>query len=151
MNFPNLKQLLWSKYKVIDMLRKRDIPQVLIPADTDDMDTWELQIFRAPAICKIKEIHLIPAGDIGQGTNYMTLSVQDKGTDTILTSLDVNSTHTIEGNVGVNLLSEDKELAKGYVLTLKKEVTGDGQLFPGGLVQVFYEIVDKTYLNSTMR
>lgn len=116
--------------------------QEAIPADAAD-GTFEKTIFTAPFNCIVKDVKVVPDGDIGQATNFMTLDVQNKGADgtgtTSLGSRAVNSTNTIEGFVGVDLISSDAEVTEGHSLSLKKTVTADGQAFPGGLVLVKYE------------
>ena len=105
--------------------------------------TFEKSIFTAPFNCIVKDVKVVPDGDIGQATNYMTLDVQNKGADgtgtTSIGLLAVNSTNKIEGFVGVDLVSTDAEVTEGHSLSLKRTVTGDGQAFPGGLVIVKYE------------
>jgi hypothetical protein len=116
--------------------------QVAIPADAAN-GTFEKTIFTAPFNSVVKDVKVIPDGDIGQATNFMTLDVQSKGSDgtgtTSIGSRAVNSTNTIEGFVGVDLVSTDAEITEGQSLSLKKTVTGTGQAFPGGLVIVRYE------------
>ena len=116
--------------------------QAAIPADAA-AGTFEKTIFTAPFNCIVKDVKVVPDGDIGQATNYMTLDVQNKGADgtgtTSIGSRAVNSTNTIEGFVGVDLVSTDAEVTEGHSLSLKKTVEGDGQAFPGGLVIVKYE------------
>lgn len=115
---------------------------VRLPADSAS-DTWEKAIFKAPFNCTVTEVIVVPDGDIGQATNYMTLDVQDKGADgagtTSKGSLAVNSTNTIEGMVGVDMISTDAAVLEGRVLSLKKTVAASGQAFPGGLVRVKYQ------------
>lgn len=112
-----------------------------LPSDSAS-DTWEKAIFKAPYACTISEIFIIPDGNIGQATNYMTLDAQNKGaagsgTDSI-GSRAVNSTNTIAAFVGVDLVSTDASIAIGEKVTLKKTVAASGQAFPGGLVIVKY-------------
>lgn len=112
-----------------------------LPADSAS-DTWEKTIFKAPYACTISEIFVIPDGNIGQATNYMTLDAQNKGaagdgTDSI-GSRAVNSTNTIAGFVGVDLVSTDASLVIGAKVNLKKTVAASGQAFPGGLIIVKY-------------
>lgn len=116
--------------------------QAAIPADAAN-GTFEKTIFTAPFDCIVKDVKVIPDGDIGQATNYMTLTVKNKGADgtgtTSVGSRAVNSTNTIEGFVGVDLVTTNAEVTEGHSLSLAKTVTGDGQAFPGGLVIVKYE------------
>jgi hypothetical protein len=114
--------------------------EVALPADAAAGDTWERAIFKAPFNCVVSEVIVVPDGDIGQATNFMTLAVQDKGADgagtTSLGSRAVNSTNTIEGFVGVDLVTTDADVTDAYVLSLKKTVTLTGQVFPGGIARV---------------
>lgn len=116
--------------------------QVYIPADAAAADVWERAVFKAPADVTIKDVIVVPDSDIGQATNYMTLDVQDKGADgagtTSLGLLAVNSTNTIDGMVGKDLVTTNGALLTSRVLSLKKTKNGDGQLWPGGLVVVKY-------------
>ena len=113
-----------------------------IPVDSAATDVPERTIFRAPFDCTVSEVYVIPDDDIGQATNYMTLDVQNKGSDGTGTdsigSLAVNSTNTIDEFVGVDLVTTNASVSEGECLTLKKTITGDGQIFPGGLVVVKY-------------
>lgn len=116
--------------------------QVYIPADALAADVWEKSIFKAPADVTVKDVIVVPDSDIGQATNYMTLDVQDKGADgagtTSIGQLAINSTNTIEGMVGRDLVTTNADVTSARVLSLKKTKTGDGQLWPGGLVIVKY-------------
>lgn len=116
--------------------------QVYIPADALAADVWERAIFKAPSDVTIKDVIVVPDSDIGQATNYMTLDVQDKGADgagtTSIGLLAINSTNTIEGMVGRDLVTTNADVTSARVLSLKKTKTGDGQLWPGGLVIVKY-------------
>lgn len=125
------------------ILESEDFTEVIrLPPDALAADTWERAIFVAPDGGVVSEILVIPDSDIGQATNYMTLEAFDKGADgtgtTSLGSRAVNSTNTIEGMVGVDLVSSNKTLSSGRVVSLKKTVTADGQAFPGGIVKVRY-------------
>ena len=112
-----------------------------LPADSAS-DTWEKTIFKAPYACVISEIFVIPDGNIGQATNYMTLDAQNKGVagdgSTSIGSRAVNSTNTIGAFVGVDLVATDASLVIGAKVSLKKTVASEGQAFPGGLVIVKY-------------
>lgn len=116
--------------------------QIRLIADAAANDTWEKTIFKAPFDCTITEVFVIPDGNIGQATNYMTLDAQNKGaagsgTDSI-GSRAVNSTNTIAAFVGVDLVSTDASITSGQKVSLKKTVASAGQAFPGGLVIVKY-------------
>ena len=107
--------------------------QGVIPADALAADTFERAIFTAPFNCVVKDVRVVPDGDIGQATNYMTLDCQNKGADgtgtTSIGLLAVDDTNKIEGFVGVDLVSTDAEVTEGHSLTLKKTIEGDGQAF----------------------
>lgn len=124
------------------MANKNEYETTYILTDTAAGDTWERAIFRAPAACTVKDVVVVPDSDIGQATHYMTLDVQDKGAvgtgTTSIGSRNVNSTNTIEGMVGVDLVSTDATVASARILSLKKTVSGSGQAWPGGFVQVRY-------------
>jgi hypothetical protein len=110
--------------------------------DSAASDTWEKVVFKAPFNCTVKDVWIIPDGNIGQATNYMTLDVQNKGASgsgtTSIGSRVVNSTNTVSVAVGVDVVSVDATVTDGYCLTVKKTVTSAGQAFPGGLVVVRY-------------
>lgn len=115
---------------------------VYIPEDSEAGDTFERAIFKAPSDCVVTAVIVVPDSDIGQATNYMTLDVQDKGADgtgtTSLGLLAVNSTNTIDGMVGEDLVTTNKSVSAGRVLSLKKTVAASGQAWPGGFVKVIY-------------
>lgn len=114
--------------------------QVRVPADSAATDAWEVAVFKAPSDGSIEDVIAVPDSDIGQATNFMTLDVQNKGTDGTGTdsigSRAVNSVNTVEGMVGEDLVTTDADIDEGEVLSLKKTVDGDGQSWPGGIVQV---------------
>jgi len=136
-NIPRLVHKIWDELAALDSKSK---VQVYIPPDAAAGNLWERAIFKAPADGTIVDILVVPDGDIGQATNFMTLDVQDKGADgTGTTSLGlraVNSTNPIEGMVGVDLVTTNAAITEGRVLSLKKTITGTGQIWPGGMVQV---------------
>jgi len=115
---------------------------VYIPEDSKADDTFERAIFKAPSDCVVTAVIVVPDSDIGQATDYMTLDVQDKGADgtgtTSLGLLAVNSTNTIDGMVGEDLVTTNKSVSAGRVLSLKKTVAESGQAWPGGFVKVIY-------------
>jgi hypothetical protein len=125
-----------SALESLDALTEQQ--SVYIPADAAASDTFERAIFKAPAACTVSEVIVVPDSDIGQATDYMTLDVQDKGADgtgtTSIGSLNVNSEHTIEGMVGLDLVETDATVASARVLSIKKTVTASGQAWPGGTV-----------------
>ena len=92
--------------------------QGVIPADALDTDTFERAIFTAPFNCVVKDVQVVPDGDIGQATDYMTLDCQNKGADgtgtTSIGLLAVDDTNKIEGFVGVDLISSDAEVTEGH-------------------------------------
>ncbi len=115
---------------------------VYIPEDCAADDTFEMAIFKAPSDCVVTAVIVVPDSDIGQANNYMTLDVQDKGADgtgtTSLGLLAVNGTNTIDGMVGEDLVTTNKSVSAGRVLSLKKTVAASGQAWPGGFVKVIY-------------
>jgi len=127
-------------------LRKEIIMQWL-PADAAAGDTWERTIFRAGGENASSQdekytvvfASLIPDGDIGQATNYMTLQIQNKGTDgngtTAVATKVVDDSGTLtdfnETSMGTILSAS---ITEGQVLSLKKTVTLTGQIWPGGMV-----------------
>ena len=115
---------------------------VRLPADVNANDVWERAIYQAPQALILKEVKIIPDSTIGQATNYMTLDCQNKdvgGAGTTSLGLrNVNSTNTITGMVGVDIVSTNQNLTSGQTLSLKKTVTSAGQLFPGAIVLLRY-------------
>lgn len=153
-NIPGLVSRTWDELSAIDgridvlstaisnlnTENDTEYMQVRVPADAAAGDTFERAIFKAPSDGTIVDVVVVPDSDIGQATNFMTLDVQNKGADGTGTdsigSRAVNSTNTIEGMVGVDLVSTSADIDAGEVLSLKKTVTADGQVWPGGMVQV---------------
>jgi|GEM_PF-6275729 hypothetical protein len=131
-----------KKFKEVFVSHQDLFSRVQLPADAAS-GTFEKTVFTAPYNCIVKDVKVVPDGNIGQATNYMTLDVQNKGAagtgTTSLGTRAVNSTNPISGFVGADLVSTDAEVTEGQSITLKKTVTGDGQAFPGGLVIVRYE------------
>lgn len=127
----------------IDGVHQDLYKDVRLPADAAASDTWERTVFQAPFNCIVKEVDVIPDSTIGQATSYMTLDVQDKGAagtgTTSIGTRAVNSTNTITGFVGVDLVTTDATVVSGDCLSLKKTVASSGQAFPGGLVRVKFE------------
>ena len=123
-----------------------NVETVRIPADAAAADVWDRSLFRADGETKVTKISVIPDADIGQATNYMAFYVGLKGTDGLGTqttaNINVNSTNPASKYKGINLpVAGGITLADGAVISLEKKKTGDGQLWPGGLVIVEYEPV----------
>lgn len=146
-NIPRLVLKIWAELSAIDTRitnldteNNTEYMQVRIPADAAAGDTWERAIFKAPSDGTIEDVMVVPDSDIGQATDYMTLDCQNKGADGIGTtsigSRAVHSTNTIEGMVGVDVVTTNADIDSGRVLSLKKTVTASGQAWPGGMVQV---------------
>jgi len=120
---------------------------VRIPEDALAADVWELPLGAIPAGAKkIKEVYLIPDASFGQATDYLTLQVEKvvAGTPTELTGVSFNSTNVVDALEKVNILpiaadAPARNLETETVLALKKTISGDGQKFPGGTIQVVYE------------
>lgn len=153
MTLPTLKEILGGYKPPIEALYDMIVEvaggasvveseEIRLIADAAATDTWEKTIFKAPYACTISEIFVIPDGNIGQATNYMTLDAQNKGAagdgTTSIGSRAVNSTNTIAGFVGVDLVATDASLVIGAKVSLKKTVAASGQAFPGALVIVKY-------------
>jgi hypothetical protein len=118
-----------------------------IPPDASATGTFKATIFKAPFDATIQEIILVPDADIGQATDFMVLTVNNKGvdgaTDTTVVSRNVNSGegNPIEGFIGADLigaLQDPVTVDEGICLSLEKTTQGNGQTFPGGLVIVKY-------------
>jgi hypothetical protein len=130
-------------YQIIT--RKTGREYIPLPADTAAADTFEKPIMKCDEEkgITVKAIELIPTAAIGQATDYMTVSVVDKGTDgtgtTSKASLDLNSSHTVGAYASLDVVTTDFQVANGEVITLKKAVTGAGQKWPGGLIKITYE------------
>lgn len=145
-NIPRLVVKIWDELQALDTRitnldteNNTEYREVYLPADSA-ANTWEREIFPVPVPGTIEDVLVIPDTGIGQATNYMALALVNKGdegsgTDE-LGSLSVNSTNPITAHVGVDLVSEDAEVATGDKIVLKKTVSGDGQAWPGGMVQV---------------
>jgi hypothetical protein len=145
-NIPQLVAKMWEELKALDTRitnldteNNTEYPEVYLPADSA-ANTWEREILPVPVDGTIEDVLVVPDIGIGQATNYMALAVVNKGdegsgTDD-LGSLSVTSTNPITAHVGVDLVSENAAVAAGDKIVLKKTVTGDGQAWPGGIVQV---------------
>jgi len=104
----------------------------------------ELPIWNAPFRCKIIRVGIVPAAAItGANTNYMTLSVVNKGADGTGTAAIASKDYTLGvdaaqfaynslGPVSNNLLRKDD------TLTFKKAETGTGMAMPDLVVVVEY-------------
>lgn len=116
--------------------------QVYIPADSAANATFEHAIFKAPAAGTITDIIVVPDSDIGQATDFMVLTAQDKGADgtgtTAIGTRNVNSSNTIEGMVGVDIVTTNAVIGSGRVISLAKTVEGGGQAWPGGTIIVVF-------------
>lgn len=115
-----------------------------IPADAAANDTWEVPISRARTEGRIAMINIIPKAGIGQATNYMTLKAINKGSNGSGTTelgsieLDGSTGNTIGAWLSKNIVSSIPDVISPNLITLKKEVTGSGQAWPGGVVEVVY-------------
>lgn len=138
---------LWGPARRLYQIITRKTGREYIPlaADSAATDTFEKPIFRCDEEkgITVKAIEIIPAATIGQATNYMSLSAIDKGTDgtgtTTKANMDLNSSHTVPAYTSLNIVTTNFQVANGEVLTLKKAVTGGGQIWPGGLIKITYE------------
>lgn len=116
-------------------------------ATADASNQWELALGAIPeGAKKIKSVFLIPDDGFGQATDYLALQVEKvvSGSATALTGVSFNSTNVVDAFEKVNLLpiavdAPERNLTAGTVLALKKTVTGEGDIFPGGIIQVVYE------------
>lgn len=121
--------------------------QAYLPAD-EAADTWVKTLGVVPEAAVPTAVLLMPDADIGQATNYMTLTVKEMNVAAnpgtakqALGTQDLNSTHTIESDTGVDIIAaEPVEMVAGNKLVVEKTKTGDGQAWPGGLVIVQYTI-----------
>lgn len=145
-NIPGLVSRIWDELQAfdtritnLDTENNTEYHEAYLPADSA-ANTWERGIFPVPVAGTIEDVLVIPDTGIGQATNYMGLAVVNKGdegsgTDE-LGSLSVNSTNPITAHVGVDLVTTNAVVAAGDKIVLAKTVTGEGQAWPGGMVQV---------------
>jgi len=115
---------------------------IRIPADTGATSTWEVALGHVQMNGKISKAIVIPDSDIGQANDYMTISLVNKGSDgtgtTVLGSKAVNSSNVFKAFVGKNLIVTPPVVDTAHFLSLKKEVSGDGQAWPGGVIEFTY-------------
>lgn len=115
---------------------------IRIPADALAGDTWEIALGQAVITGRIASAKIVPDSDIGQATDYMKLSLINKlntgvGT-TVLGSRNVNSTNTLGAFLGANIIETIPDVDVAHALALKKEVEGNGQAWPGGVIEITY-------------
>lgn len=115
---------------------------IRIPEDALAGDTWEIALGHALITGRIASAMLVPDSDIGQATDYMKLSLINKlntgeGT-TVLGSRNVNSTNTLDAFLGANIIETIPNVDVAHGLSLKKEVEGTGQAWPGGVIEITY-------------
>jgi len=104
----------------------------------------ELPIWNAPFRCKVIRVGVVPATAVtGADTNYMTLSVVNKGSDGTGTAAIASKDYT----AGKNIAQFDYDslgpvsnnlLRKNDTLTFKKAETGTGMGMPDLVVVVEY-------------
>jgi hypothetical protein len=115
---------------------------IRIPADATAGATWEIALGHAMITGRIASAQIVPDSDIGQATDYMKLSLINKlntgeGT-TVLGSRNVNSTKTLDAFLGANIIETIPDVDVAHALALKKEVEGEGQSWPGGVIEITY-------------
>lgn len=115
---------------------------IRIPEDALAGDTWEIALGHAEITGRIASAYVVPDSDIGQATDFMTISLINKlntgeGT-TVLGTMDVNSTHTLDAFLGANIIETIPSVDVAHGLALKKEVTASGQIWPGGVLELTY-------------
>lgn len=108
--------------------------------------TGEWAIFKAPEACEITGAYIVTDADItGADTNYMTLSIVDKGSDgsgtTAIASLAFTSgtDATAFDALSLGTLGAGKTLAAGDVVSFKKAEAGSGMNMPNLLVVIEYK------------
>lgn len=108
--------------------------------------TGEWAIFKAPEACEITAAYIVPDSAItGADTNYMTLSIVDKGSDgtgtTAIASVDFTSGTNAAAFDATSLgtLGAGKTLAAGDVVSFKKAEAGSGMNMPNLLVVIEYK------------
>jgi len=110
--------------------------------------TGEWAVFKAPEACEITAAYIVPDSAItGADTNYMTLSIVDKGSDgtgtTAIASVDFTSGTDAAAFDAFSLgtLGDAKTLAAGDVVSFKKAEAGTGMDMPNLLVVIEYKKV----------
>jgi len=144
-NIPKVVEQIYKELTKLDGRVSANEPRkeiIVIAADALADDEWEIAVGHPPITGRIASAYVIPDTDIGQATNFMTISLINKkntgeGTD-VLGTRDVNSTNTIKAFLGANLISTIPDVDVAHGLSLKKEVTGDGQKWPGGVLEITY-------------
>lgn len=120
------------------------ILSLYIPADAAATDTWIRSVLKAAELMNISEIRVIPDSEIGQATDYMTLTVTEydnAGVQVqVIGSVDVNSSHVIPVKEGLDIiLAEIALVTAGNTVVFEKAITESGQIWPGGLIQFVYK------------
>lgn len=107
--------------------------------------TFEVPIFRAPTAVTVQAIKLVTGSDlVGADTNYLTLTVYNRGTAGAGTAQLVSKTMnaaagTIENYTPTTLGAvSNASLTAGQVLTIAKGTAGSGLSFPLSSVIVEY-------------
>lgn len=147
-NIPRLVVKIWDELQSLDTRitnldteNNTEYMQVRVSPDAAAADVWEKRIGRAPVAGVIEDVIILPDSAIGQATDFMGLEVFNKGTNgagtTSLGSRSVNSSNTI-GLDGVDLVTSNATVSAGEIIALKKTKNGNGQIWPGGFVQIKY-------------
>lgn len=110
--------------------------------------TGEWAVFKAPEACEITAAYIVVDSAItGTDTNYMTLSIVDKGDDgsgtTAIASVDFTAGTDAAAFDATSLgtLGSAKTLAAGDVVSFKKAEAGTGMDMPNLLVVIEYKKV----------
>ncbi|WP_321422770.1 hypothetical protein [uncultured Methanobacterium sp.] len=147
-NIPGLINRIWDELQALDTRitnldteNNTEYIETRISPDAAAADVWEKKITRVPVAGVIEDVIILPDSAIGQATDFMGLEVFNKGTNgagtTSLGSRSVNSSNTIGLN-GVDLVSSNVTVATGEIIALEKTKNGNGQAWPGGLIQIKY-------------
>jgi hypothetical protein len=124
------------------------LPVWLPPIDNDGdkeaaASTWDRTIFAVPVggAYTIDKISISPDEGIGQDTNYMTLTVFNRGTDGNGTTQIVAKAYNAAAAILDHVLTSmgalaNANLTAGQSISIAKSVTSSGQAFPGALVLI---------------
>jgi len=128
-----------STSEVVTTLTKlRTLASVVrIPECGAASDTWERALLYAWQDLEVIEAGIVPDSSFGQGSDYATLAVVNKGADgsgtTELCSKAFDSSVNAYDFVSFGTISNG-DISQGEVLALKKSVTGNGQKVPASAI-----------------
>ena len=124
---------------------KRQIVSVRFSENDISGETWEKAVFSAPQDLDLYKVGIVADSSFGQGSNYSTLSIINKGgegtANNTVVSKDFDSEITAYDFVDFGSLdSTYKTMSAQDVITLKKTITGSGQALEPFVLIIEYDI-----------